>query len=325
MADRGWLATVVGHMPRDLMRSAHAAGAGVVPLPGGLAIDAEPGYLEACGALDRVDLVIVDHYDIGAAWHRTVSAGRRAIAAIDDGASSPLAVDLVLNQNLGASPGQYATLVPTGTIVLAGPRYALVRPEFAAARAGMAERTGRVNRVLVFLSGADEDDVTSRAVAAVVAAGKRVDVVVGTAYPFLEGLRARTASMPDVQLHVNTTAMPQLMASADLAIGAPGSASWERCTLALPGILVVLADNQLDVARRLVAAGAAIVLGWHHEVTNDQLTAAVVDLSSNPGRVREMSRAAGQISDGRGAIRVADALESLVATWTPAQPPTGAA
>jgi len=41
------------------------------------------------------------------------------------------------------------------------------------------------------------------------------------------------------------------MADSDLAIGAAGSTSWERCCLGLPTLLIVLAENQRDAARFL--------------------------------------------------------------------------
>ena len=45
---------------------------------------------------------------------------------------------------------------------------------------------------------------------------------------------------------------------ADLAIGAAGINSWERCCLGLPSLVVAIADNQLENTRNLVEAGAAV-------------------------------------------------------------------
>ena len=53
--------------------------------------------------------------------------------------------------------------------------------------------------------------------------------------------------------------MPALTAAADLAIGAGGSSTWERCCLGLPTITVVLADNQRGAAAALAERGAATV------------------------------------------------------------------
>jgi UDP-2,4-diacetamido-2,4,6-trideoxy-beta-L-altropyranose hydrolase len=197
--------------------------------------------------------------------------------------------------------------------MLLGPRHALLRPEFADARRTLRERDGTVRRLLVFVSGADEADVTGRAAEAAATTGLPADVVIGSAYPSADRLRRWAAGHPGIRLHVNTPHMAELMAAADLAVGAPSSASWERCALGLPSILVVLADNQAEIGTLLDAAGAGISLGWHHEVTTDRIANAIRELASDATRVRAMSDAAAGVTDGLGATRVADALERLVA------------
>jgi UDP-2,4-diacetamido-2,4,6-trideoxy-beta-L-altropyranose hydrolase len=235
--------------------------------------------------------------------------------AIDDLADRRLPVDLVLNQNLGASTPAYAGLVPVGARVLAGPMYALLRPEFARLRARRRTRDGRVERVLVFMSGADDADVTARAVVGLGQLGDHrrwVDVVVGAAYPHLPGLREIVARTPRTRLHVNTGAMAELMDSADLAVGAASSASWERCALGLPAALVTLADNQVAAERLLVEAGAAQAIGWHTTVTATEIERAVRFLGEHPARVAAMSVAAAAVTDGAGTARVVDEIEAIV-------------
>jgi UDP-2,4-diacetamido-2,4,6-trideoxy-beta-L-altropyranose hydrolase len=254
-----------------------------------------------------------------------VRGATRLMVVIDDLAARPQVADLLVNQNLGATPDRYRDLVPADAVVLAGATYALLRPAFAEARAALPGRSGSVHRILVFLSGADEHDVTGRAAEAAAAAGVPVDVVVGSAYPFTDRLQARAGTWPEVRVHVNTSDMPALMASADLAIGAPSSASWERCTLALPSILVILAENQAEVAGLLHRAGAALTLGWHDTVTTEQMTEAVAELVADPPRLRAMGRAAAAITDGQGATRVADAIDALLSERPRSRPPEGAA
>jgi UDP-2,4-diacetamido-2,4,6-trideoxy-beta-L-altropyranose hydrolase len=326
LVSRGWEGSIVGRMSPDLAETIREAGVGAHEVPDGLPLKADAPHLVKTGVLDGVDVVVSDHYDLAADWQRAVRGGARLMAAIDDLAARPQAVDLLLNQNLGATPGRYRGLVPEGAIVLAGPSYALLRPEFAEARAQLRERPGNLRRILVFLSGADEHEVTGRAASAAAAvAGAEVDVVVGSAYPSIARLQSWAAARRNVHVHVNTAQMSALMAGADLAIGAPSSASWERCTLALPSILVILADNQVEVAGLLDRAGAAQVLGWHHDVSTDRMTDAIVGLGADADRLRAMGRAAAAITDGSGAIRVADALEALVADHARTNPATGAA
>ena len=109
------------------------------------------------------------------------------------------------------------------------------------------------------------------------------------------------------------------MDEADLAIGAAGSASWERCALGLPALLVTLADNQVAGERLLVEAGAAKSIGWHDTVTAADIEREVRSLRADPGRVAAMSAAAAGVTDGRGTERVAAEIESIVATGTEAR------
>jgi UDP-2,4-diacetamido-2,4,6-trideoxy-beta-L-altropyranose hydrolase len=331
LRSRGWTALLAGRYPPELADLAVRAGQAVAALPDSLARDAEPAWLAEQHLLEGVDLLVTDGYDLAAPWHRavgrhgTVGQWRPVLMAIDDLAREPLEVDLVLNQNLGADVDRYRGLVPADATILAGPQYALLRPEFAEARRQRRPRSGRVTRILVFLSGADEDDVTRRAAEAALPVDVPVDVVIGSAYPFFEDLQRWAGGHPRVRLHRNTTEMARLMAAADLAIGAPSSTSWERCTLGLPAVLVTLADNQVEVAARLADAGAAVSLGWHSEVTVQRLGDAVLDLVRDPERLRTMGRAAAAITDGGGAARVANAIEARLEPRAPGTLDAGAA
>ena len=193
---RGWRATMATRdLPDGLAAGLVETGIAVLDLAQGSQDEAA----DIASAIDgRATLVVGDHYGVGADWftgmRRRVPGA--ALMAIDDLADRSLPVDLLLNQNLGASADAYATLVPQGARILTGPAYALVRPEFAAARARGRTRDGSVERVLVFISGADAPDMTSRAVTALDGIGCPVDVVVGAAYPHLAELREIVAGQP---------------------------------------------------------------------------------------------------------------------------------
>ena len=294
--------------------AAGVAGAGIAILH--LAEESRDEPAEIGAAIDAdAALVVGDHYGLGADWFAEMrrSVPGAALMAIDDLADRPIPVDLVLNQNLGAKAAAYSTLVPPRARILAGPAYALLRPEFALARARGRTRDGTVGRILVFISGADAPDVTSRAVDGSRGHRLPVDVVVGAAYPHLAGLREIVAGQPLTRLHINTEGMADLMEEADLAIGAASSASWERCTLGLPALLVTLADNQVAGERLLVEAGAAVSIGWHDAVSAADIQRAVWALRADPARVAAMSVAAAGVTDGRGTERVVAEIESMVA------------
>jgi UDP-2,4-diacetamido-2,4,6-trideoxy-beta-L-altropyranose hydrolase len=312
---RGWRLTLAARrLPDGLRETVAGAGIAVFDLPDDMPTDAEPDYLARHHPAP--DIVLTDHYGIAAPWHRAARGWAARVATIDDLADSQHDVDLLLNQNLGASAGRYAALVPAGCRLLLGPGFALVDPSFALARAlrGRTPRDGSIRRLFVFMSGTDPGNTTHLAASAAAALGRPVDVVVGAAYPHLAALRTWASDHPHVAIHVNTPRVAELMAAADLGIGAPSSASWERCTVGLPAVLLILADNQLDIGAQLDYSGAAISLGWHHQVQPDELSRMLVSLDADAARLVRMGRAAAAIADGEGVGRVADALAQMVAT-----------
>lgn len=310
---RGWRATLVARELPDAMAAELVnRGIAVVRLAPDLRMEDEPADIARRVGSDAA-LIVGDSYDLDAGWFDLLGRHEPGAVrmAVDDLIDRRLPVEIILNQNLGATAAMYDGLVPEATRVLAGPRYALLRPEFPALRDVGRVRDGRIERILVFLSGGDGPDVTARAVLGLAPLKLPVDVVVGAAYPHLAQLRATVAREGPIDLHVDIDHMAELMDRADLAIGAASSASWERCALGLPTLLVTLADNQIEAERSLVAAGAAQALGWHSVVTASSIEQAVRSLRDHPDRVAAMSRAAAAVTDGRGTQRVQDEIDAV--------------
>jgi spore coat polysaccharide biosynthesis predicted glycosyltransferase SpsG len=107
---------------------------------------------------------------------------------------------------------------------------------------------------------------------------------------------------------VGVNNMAQLMADSDLAIGAAGSTSWERCCLGLPTIQVVLAENQKLIAQALVNAGAAMTADVAR-LAKDLLHYLTDILRSN--KLKKYSDNAKTITGGRKSRRVFQLMEKL--------------
>jgi RimJ/RimL family protein N-acetyltransferase len=107
---------------------------------------------------------------------------------------------------------------------------------------------------------------------------------------------------------IDAEGMATLLADCNLAIGAAGVSSFERCCLGVPTLLVMIAENQRDNASTLAGSGAARLLGWWADLTPDTVASAVRQLADNPAELVNMRRRALQITDGRGVDRVALAL-----------------
>jgi UDP-2,4-diacetamido-2,4,6-trideoxy-beta-L-altropyranose hydrolase len=258
------------------------------------------------------DWLIVDHYSLGVHWERAIEACAERILAIDD-LGREHRCHLLLDQNFpNPVHDRYRSTLPADCERLLGPHYALLRPDFAGKRAvSLARPRNHVERLLVFMGGSDPLDETSMALRGIAVMGARqpvVDVVIGAANPHRDAVAAACTALASATLHVQTQEMAALMARADCAIGTPGSATWERCTLGLPAIVTILAENQTAIGPALDAAGAHRLLGRHGEVSAADYADALGSLDA--AALQAMSVAAAAICDGAGAQKVAARLEA---------------
>jgi UDP-2,4-diacetamido-2,4,6-trideoxy-beta-L-altropyranose hydrolase len=232
---------------------------------------------------------------------------------VDDLADRPHECNLLLDQNLGRTMDDYADLVPENCIVLIGPHFALLRSEFAAMREYSLERraSSRIKRLLISMGGVDMSNTTSEILETLKDCPLRdecgITVVMGSQSPWRDNVSAIAASMHwRVEVLTGIDEMARVMADSDLAIGAAGSTSWERCCLGLPTLLVVLSENQWDGARALAKAGAAILVGEKSTV-REQLSQALTRITSD-GVLVDVSLNASAITDGRGVMRVVEKI-----------------
>lgn len=257
------------------------------------------------------DWLVVDNYALDLRWESELRRTASRILVIDDIADRRHDCDVLLDQNFYADmETRYLYKVPTHCQLLLGPRYALLRDEFRRLHEQVKPRSGSVRRVLVFFGGVDADNYTGRAIEALSEIGVsnlQVDVVIGAQHPCLERIETTCARLGFV-CHVQTDRMAELMAAADLAIGAGGSATWERCCLGLPALLVALADNQVDIAKALDSIGACVYLGTAEAANSLTIQRAITSLSDRREQLEKISNHAFSLVDGMGVNRVCQEL-----------------
>ena len=262
------------------------------------------------------DAVVLDHYGLSAPEHRAIAGGRPTLV-IDDLANRPLAADLVLDSGPARRATDYDGLIPPHAELLLGPNHAPVRPAFGALRkAALARRATapKVGRILVSLGLTDVGAITGRVVDLMLPlTGQSIlDVVLGSGAPSLPALRALATREPHLVLHVDSQEMPRLTLDADLAVGAGGSTSWERCVLALPTLLLMLADNQREASQALAGADAVLALDVAAPDFETAFAADLARLLEEPLLRDRLSTASAAVCDGRGAARVADRFLALL-------------
>lgn len=260
------------------------------------------------------DWLIIDHYAIGKLWQQQAKKQLPMIKilVIDDLADREHDCELLLDQTLSRKVPHYQKLIPKNCRLLLGARYALLRPEFTHWRNRQSVQKSEIPNILLNLGGVDKDNLTLKILQLLTNYQSQynqhfsVTVVLGKTAPHIESVQnfAKNANFT-CQVLVNVNNMAELMSQANLAIGAGGSTSWERCCLGLPTLLLVLADNQRYVAQMLAKKHAVIVLDdWQN------FDKCFNDLLQNQQLIRENAQ---QLVDGQGAIRVVNHL--MLANW----------
>lgn len=268
---------------------------------------------EALDGLARpIAWLIVDHYCLDARWEQALRPRVEHVLAVDDLADRPHDCDLLLDQNLGRNTEDYSALVPTGSRVIAGPRYAMLRREFAEWRERSLVRSRwPLRRILISMGGVDKDNATSAVLDVLESSprttGVEIAVILGQHSPWLERVKNRVAQMRRATVHVNVGNMAERMANSDLAIGAAGASSWERCCLGLPTLTIILADNQRLGACAMDAAGVQLTIG-----AQDQIIRKLAEKleSLDQSAMSSMSQNSRAIVDGLGVQRVAEAMNA---------------
>jgi UDP-2,4-diacetamido-2,4,6-trideoxy-beta-L-altropyranose hydrolase len=262
----------------------------------------------ACAGND-IDWVVVDHYGLDAVWERTLRELPIQVMAIDDLADRPHECDVLVDQNLYADANtRYRDLTSPQCRLLLGPKYAMLREEFARARDRVGVRSGPVRRILVSFGGVDATNGTAVAVEALRCLQLRdiyVDVVIGAEHPCRDEI-VELCKHAGFALHVQSTQMALLMSTADLGIGAGGSSTWERCCVGLPALACAVADNQTRLVHDCALAGALYAVA--EPFNAESLSRHVRCLVENPMLRQSISRSGMDLVDGRGTGRVLRAL-----------------
>jgi UDP-2,4-diacetamido-2,4,6-trideoxy-beta-L-altropyranose hydrolase len=264
-----------------------------------------------------VDWLVVDHYSLDSSWELSLRPCSRWIMVIDDLANRDHVADVLLDQNLGKSEASYSNRVNSSCRLLLGPQFALLRREFADLKDKSLSRRAKwgLKKLLVTMGGVDLENVTGELLSAlngwVAPKDFELTVVIGLSSPWHNAIakEAKKLAFP-TEVIVGAQNMAALMCDADLAIGAAGSTAWERCCMGLPTIQLVLAENQLAIAKALCFAGAAYIL--ERTELNKTLGPTIDQLLHKPSALSQMASAAAALVDGKGAIEVAGLMKRKI-------------
>ncbi len=259
--------------------------------------------------------IVVDGYHFDSAYQRAIKeAGFKLLVLDDSGSAPPYSADLVLNQNAHAASSLYNHREPH-TRLLLGPRYALLRREFRRWREWNRDFPEVGRKILVSMGGSDPDNVTAKVIQAIQALPSlnlETVVLVGGSNPHLQCIHDLLS--PDghsIRLMIDAANVGEWMAWADVMVSGAGTTFWEMCLLGLPGMLVVLAENQQAIASCAESMEIAWNLGSGAELKVGELSSKLAHLACSVGERKAQSERGRKLVDGRGAERVVSSMRDV--------------
>jgi len=259
----------------------------------------------------RATHVVVDSYLLDASWHRRVRQALSVeVVAIDDLGDRDLDADLLVDPNVCRNPREkYRNRIGEGTRILAGPRFALLAPEYACA--ARYAPVAKVRSVGICMGGSDAAGLSTAALVGVRQCAYfsgPIEIATTSANPHLEALRDLCTRWPHTTLTVDQLDLSTFFVRHDVHIGAGGGAAWERCCLGAPAVVLLAADNQRVVITELARLGVVATPDPMEALDPSSIGEAVAGLIENESRRLQMSEAGQNLVDGRGAQRVALAI-----------------
>lgn len=270
--------------------------------------------------LQDADFLLVDSYFVSRSYFeklRSLLPSPVKTGYIDDLQFYDLPVHLMINYDLDAKERLYTAAKK----VLAGGAYAPLRPQFENRKPQIRKEA---KDLLLCCGGGDERHLLLKISSALLSDVKlqqeqiRIHALAGVLHPDLDALRALQKTCPRFTLLQGVSDMASLMLSCDLAICAGGTTLYELCATGLPSVCFLMAKNQRSAVSAFLHLGIVSCAGSFEAESKIPEGVTLQNLLSEtkkllPADIREAkSKQMQEAVDGRGAMRIASAILSLL-------------
>lgn len=260
----------------------------------------------------KCDLLIVDHYAISEKWESQLKQHCCNILVIDDLANRSHECDYLVDTLPGRQQEEYLPLVNMNAKLFLGPDYALLREDFYKTRNLAKIRRDNfsgISNIIISFGGSDTALYVEDTLNKLIESGytEKIKVVMSSSQAEKVEILKDRFNSSDTSFHMDIKNMAEELVNADLAIGAVGVSSFERCCLGLPSLAMVIAGNQDRLA---------------HELDNRQVV-TLLDQNFGSKALKELldrdkeywkriSYKAFKLCDGLGAFRLASRITGQI-------------
>lgn len=253
----------------------------------------------------KPSLLIVDSYQVSENYFSSLPS-INGIAYFDDVNVGSFDVDYVINYNVYGPQVDYSKY-GSGTKFLLGMQYAPLRPEFM----NMPKHIIKpVSDIFVSAGGTDPEHVIEGMLNRLCPSFPDIHFhfVTSSLNPRLKAIRQVLNG--NIVLHIDEMNISALMLECDIAISAAGATLYELCSVGIPTITYILADNQIIGAREFERQGIMLNANDCRNSLDfyGTIKTLLMTMIHNEGVRKEMSERMQKMVDGKGADRIVDAL-----------------
>lgn len=222
--------------------------------------------------IQKNDLIVLDHYSFDSEYQDKIAQGGNKVVFVDDLIGFNYNVDLIINQAENVVKEQYKTVRPTKFCL--GTRYILLREPFLKAAKG-ERKLKRIESVFVSFGGADMDNVSQKAVRALLQFPqlKNVHVLSSSVNENIDKWKSEFNNSEKMKFHsdLNAEEVCSLMQKCELALGPCSNLALELCSIGIVFITGTTASNQDNYYKALTGNSAVLGIGKWQELSEKDL------------------------------------------------------
>ena len=252
--------------------------------------------------------IVIDHYGIGFEEESEFKKSGAKIVVIDDMPNRKHNADILIDQTLNRKEDEYYGLVAKETHILAGTDYAMLRSQFRKLKNSSRVSNDKRTTILISLGLSQLANIEESVIAGLNRINKELNIILlsETKSHCLEKLIY--SSQHDIRRPQISNNIASLLLKSDFVVGAAGNSSWERCCLGIPTGLIILADNQRNNAEALSHEGAADIIGYGSEISDEVIYQYFSSVLENNSKLKRMEENACNLCDGNGVERIYNAM-----------------
>lgn len=231
------------------------------------------------------------------------------IAMINDIGKIKIYTKILINGSIVKKFQKYK-IKNKATKFLVGPKYMIIRKEFAKEREKTKILKKPVKNILLTFGGSDEKNITSKILSFLLKTDFQITVVLGPTNNNKQKIHKIIKNKSNVKLIINPKKVAPLFSKQDLIISSTGITIYELACLGIPTIMIPINSAQNESAKEMNKRGFGKILDL--KKLNLKRLEQTYSKFDNLDYRKKMFRLGKKIIDGKGVERITDILEKAV-------------